>query len=91
MLDLNWEADALLQYEILIEFVRDRNEPAAEALARRINDGVERVCHFPEIGRPGRITGTRELIVHPNYIVVYQITGTAIDVLRLLHARQRYP
>ena len=91
MLDLNWEADALLQYEVLIEFVRDRNEPAAEALARRIDEGVERACHFPEIGRPGRVLGTRELIIHPNYIVVYQITETAIDVLRLLHARQLYP
>lgn len=91
MLNLNWEADALLQYEVLIQFVRDRNQPAAEALARRIDESVERACHFPEVGRPGRIVGTRELIVHPNYIVVYRITETAIDVLRLLHARQLYP
>jgi toxin ParE1/3/4 len=74
VLDLNWEADALLQYEILIEFVRDRNEPAAESLARRIDEGVERACFFPQVGRPGRVTGTRELIVHPNYIVVYRVT-----------------
>lgn len=91
MLDLNWEAGALLQYEMLIQFVRDRNEPAAEALARRIDESVERACLFPEVGRPGRIIGTRELIVHPNYVVVYRITDTAIDVLRLLHARQLYP
>lgn len=91
MLDLNWEADALLQYEMLIQFVRDRNQLAANALAHRIDEGVERTRHFPEIGRPGRVIGTRGLIVHPNYIVVYQVTETAIDVLRLLHARQLYP
>lgn len=76
---------------MLIQFVRDRNELAAEALARRIDDGVERACQFPEIGRPGRIAGTRELIVHPNYIVIYRSTDIAIEVLRLLHARQRFP
>ncbi|WP_439538254.1 type II toxin-antitoxin system RelE/ParE family toxin [Sphingomonas sp.] len=91
MLSLRWEADALLQYEVLIQFVRDRNERAAEALALRIDDGVERVCLFPQSGRPGKVEGTRELIVHPNYIVVYRTTDTAVEILRLLHARQRYP
>ncbi len=91
MLNLIWEADALLQYEVLIEFVNERHPVAATALARRIDEAVERACLFPHIGRPGRVSGTRELIAHPNYIVVYQITETAIDVLRLLHARQHYP
>ncbi len=91
MLSLRWEADALLQYELLIQFVRDRNERAAESLASRIDDGVERVCLFPDSGRPGRVDGTRELIVHPNYVVIYQVTAGAIEVIRILHARQRYP
>ncbi|QDX25489.1 type II toxin-antitoxin system RelE/ParE family toxin [Sphingomonas suaedae] len=91
MLGLRWEADALLQFELLIQFVRDRDERAAEALARRIGDGAERIRHFPESGRPGRVDGTRELIVHPNYLVVYQIVPESIDIIRLLHSRQRYP
>lgn len=91
VLDLIWEPEARLQYAILIDFVGERNPAAARQLAQRIDDGVERARQFPAIGRPGRITATRELIVHPNYLIVYQVTDTAIDVLRLLHARQLYP
>ncbi|MCW4460590.1 type II toxin-antitoxin system RelE/ParE family toxin [Sphingomonas sp. BT-65] len=87
----NWEADAELQLLNLLEFVGERNASAAARLKATIDEAIGRSCQFPEIGRPGRVAGTRELIVHPNYIVVYQITETAIDVLRLLHARQLYP
>jgi len=45
----------------------------------------------PLIGRAGRVSGTRELIVHPNYILIYDIAGDTIRILRLLHAAQQWP
>lgn len=87
----NWEADAELQLLNLLEFVGEPNASAAARLKDLIDEALRRACQFPEIGRSGRIAGTRELIVHPNYVVVYQITETTIEVLRLLHARQLYP
>jgi toxin ParE1/3/4 len=91
MLDLIWEPEAERQYALVVEFIGSRNPAAAVRLARLIDEAVERVRHFPSAGRPGRVDGTRELIVHPNYVIVYQVTSSAVDVLRLLHARQRYP
>ena len=91
MLDLIWEAEAELQYATTIDFIAARNLAAAGRLALQIDEAVERLRRFPESGRPGRVNGTRELIVHPNYVVVYRVTPEAIDVLRFLHARQRYP
>ena len=41
--------------------------------------------------RLGRVPGTREHVVHPNYIVVYQVGDDVIDILRILHSRQQYP
>ena len=41
--------------------------------------------------RLGRVPGTREHVVHPNYIVVYQVGDDVIDILRVLHSRQQYP
>ena len=41
--------------------------------------------------RSGRVPGTREIIAHPNYIVVYQVMAERIEVVSVLHARQEYP
>jgi toxin ParE1/3/4 len=41
--------------------------------------------------RAGRVAGTREAVLHPNYILVYRVATDTIEVVRVLHARQRYP
>ena len=64
MLDLIWEPDALDQLDGIIDFIGERNFAAAERMAAIFAERVHRVRSFPEIGRPGRVTGTRELIVH---------------------------
>jgi addiction module RelE/StbE family toxin len=46
---------------------------------------------MPYLFRLGRVAGTREHVVHPNYIVVYQVGNEVIDILRVLHSRQQYP
>lgn len=46
---------------------------------------------MPFAYRPGRTTDTREAVVTPNYILVYRVMDDRVRILRLLHARQRYP
>ncbi|HEX8468473.1 MAG TPA: type II toxin-antitoxin system RelE/ParE family toxin [Allosphingosinicella sp.] len=58
--------------------------PAIEACAERLPD-------HPFLYRPGRAPGTREAVVHPNCILAYRVTGEAVEVVNLVHARQRYP
>ena len=41
--------------------------------------------------RTGRVSGTREAVVHPNYILIYRVATDAIEVVSLVHARQAYP
>lgn len=41
--------------------------------------------------RVGRVAGTREIVAHPNYIVVYRVLSDHIDVVAVLHSRQQYP
>jgi len=41
--------------------------------------------------RPGRVEGTREAIVHPNYILIYRVTVDAVEITAVVHARQEYP
>lgn len=91
MLDLIWDLDGADQLFEIIDYIAARDQAAAERLEREIHERIELARKFPGIGRLGRIAGTRELIVHPNYLVIYRVNEAAIEVLRVLHARQRYP
>ncbi len=46
---------------------------------------------YPEMGRQGRTAGTRELVVHPNYIVFYEVNNSLIEIMRIKHAAQQWP
>jgi plasmid stabilization system protein ParE len=37
------------------------------------------------------VEGTREAVVHPNYIIVYRVTTDAVEIVSVVHARQEYP
>jgi len=91
MLSARWEGDARRQINEIIDYIRDRDASAAERLEQAFQTSVERLCSFPYIGRPGRVKGSRKWIAHPNYLIIYRVAETTIDVLRVLHARQRYP
>ena len=52
---------------------------------------AEKLGTGPYLYRSGREPGTRETVVHPNYILVYAVQANSIRILRLLHTRQQYP
>ena len=91
MLELNWSDEALDDLAEIVAYIADRNEGAARRLRALITEAADRLPSNPTIYRPGRIDGTREVIVHSNYIIVYRVTLTAVDIVAVLHARQQYP
>jgi len=91
MRNLRWEAEAARQFQDTLAYIGALNPAAAETLESLIAEKLALLLRFPEIGRKGRVRRTRELVVHPNYVVIYAIRRTSIDVIRFLHARQCYP
>lgn len=58
----------------------------------RIQAQIARLAQFPESGRPGRIEGTRELVISGTpFIAAYRIAGNTIRILRVLHGAQQWP
>ena len=45
----------------------------------------------PKMGRTGRVKGTREVVAHPNYVLVYKVSDNTVMVLRVLHTSQAWP
>ena len=67
------------------------NPSAAFALEEIIDERADQLLDFPEMGRPGMLPDTRELTVHPNYRLVYELVGDGVHILNVVHARRDWP
>jgi toxin ParE1/3/4 len=87
-----WSVYAFADREAIFDYVAANNPRAAVSLDDRIESRVEGLAQFPEMGRPGRVQGTRELVIHrTSYIAAYRIVGDTIQILRILHGAQQWP
>lgn len=91
MLNLVWRANALDDLDAIFTYIAERDIAAAERLYAAVEACAERLPERPFMFRPGRVPGTREAVVHPNYILIYRVTTNAVEILNLVHARQSYP
>jgi toxin ParE1/3/4 len=89
---LEWSPLAMDDRERIFDFIEQDDPRAAVAVDERIATQVLVLSQFPEGGRPGRIEGTRELIVRRTpYVVAYQIGKDSVRILRVLHSAQLWP
>ncbi|WP_283438636.1 type II toxin-antitoxin system RelE/ParE family toxin [Pseudomonas helmanticensis] len=66
------------------------NSNASAALQRKVGAATQRLSSILYGYRSGRVPGTREMVVNPNYLLVYRVNGH-IRILTLVHTRQQYP
>jgi toxin ParE1/3/4 len=64
----------------LFSNIAERDRAAADRLIEAIEACAERLPKHPHMYRPGRISGTREAVVHPNYILIYRVTAESVNV-----------
>jgi toxin ParE1/3/4 len=70
----------------IIAFIALDNPRAAEKVFRAIRAAAERLVRFPEMGRPGRLPGTRELPVSSlPYLLVYEAGAALVTILAVFH------
>ena len=93
-MQVRWLAKALKNLDDEAEFMSRDDPAAARAVVRRTDDAVDNLKANPALGRPGRIQGTRELLVPGTpYIVPYRVRPrlNRVEVLRVFHASRRLP
>jgi addiction module RelE/StbE family toxin len=90
-MNLIWLPAARRDLEETVRYISERNADAAQNLKDVIEACAERLPDHPFLYRPGRAPGTREAVVHPNYILVYRVTADAVEIVNLVHARRQYP
>ena len=89
---LEWRPRALLRFDLLIDGIGQHNAMAADDFARLVTKKIGLASRFPMLYRASsRVSGTREIVVTPNYFVPYRVTSEAIEVLDIVHQRQNWP
>jgi len=91
MLQISWRSTANDDLAEIITYIAQRNPQAARNIRQCIESAILPVAEHPYLYRSGRVPGTREIVAHPNYVVVYKVTDIAIEIVNVLHARQEYP
>jgi toxin ParE1/3/4 len=91
MLPVLWRTRARSSLIQINSYIADRNPVAAQRLKDAIEQAVSNLPQHPYLYRPGLVAGTREIVVHPNYVVVYRVAVSAIEIINVLHTRQQYP
>jgi addiction module RelE/StbE family toxin len=77
--------------EAIFDYIEADSPRAAVMVDDRIEAQVELLTRTPEMGRPGRIPGTRELVISRTpYIAAYRIDGGTVRILRVLHGAQQW-
>ena len=90
-MELRWTPEAILDREAIYDCIEVDNPIAALALDELFEEKAGHLIDHPGLGRPGRVPGTRELVAHQNYVLVYDVQGERVRMLRVLHAARQWP
>ena len=91
-MQIKWVSIALDDLKEAMDFIAQDNPEAAQRIADKIWAATQNLKNSPEIGRPGRVLNTRELVINDTpFIVPYRVKDKTIQVLRVLHGARRWP
>ena len=90
-MDIRWTRKALENLEQVAAYIAQDNPTRASSFIGEIKEKTELLASFPALGRPGRVPGTRELVVHDNYVVPYRVKDDTVQIIRVQHVARLWP
>ena len=89
---VRWLRNALHNVDEEASFIASDDPLAARLVVERVLQAVAQLAEQPGIGRPGRVHGTRELVVsRTRYMVPYRVRRDTVEILRVFHTSRRLP
>jgi toxin ParE1/3/4 len=89
---VRWTRRALERLEAIGDHIAMDNQWAAARVVAAIQQKVDTLRSHPDIGRAGRVAGTRELVIDGTpYLVAYRVRGGQVAILAVFHGAQRWP
>ena len=92
MARIRWTEPAAIALGEIQDYIAEENPRAAFEVAQRIRIAVSQLQEHPRVGRPGRVRGTYELVIHNlPYIVPYRIRKEEVQILSVYHTSRKWP
>ena len=89
-MQLKWLRTALRNLDEEAAYIAADDAAAARMVVKRVLDAVAVLEQQPALGRPGRVPGTRELVVDKTrYVVPYRVRRDTVEILRVFHTSRR--
>jgi toxin ParE1/3/4 len=92
LLPVLWRASARDDLAEIIRYIASESPPAARRMKRLLEEAVLPAAEHPYLYRHSeRAPGLREIVAHPNYVVLYHVTANRIEVVSVVHTRREFP
>ena len=89
---VKWLRIAVQNLDQAAEWIAKDNPQSARVFVISVQDTVDKISHFPAMGKTGRVAGVREMgVVGYPYIIPYRVVGDELQILRIFHVRQQRP
>lgn len=89
---IRWLRSAIRDLNALADYLAQDDQEFAQHMYAEIRQQCDSLCDFPEKERPGRISGTKELVlVKYQYVIPYRVKNNVVEILRIFHTRQKPP
>jgi toxin ParE1/3/4 len=86
---VKWLQSALDNLVSIADYIALDNPVRAKTFVQEIRQKSNLLVDFPNVGRAGRVLGTRELVVHKNYILVYRVRAQKVEILSVYNVTQQ--
>jgi len=90
-MELHWTPRAMNERDAIYNYIAQDNPAAALRLDALFEHRAASLLDHPQLGRPGRVPGTRELLAHRHYLLIYDVDDTQIRILRVMHTARQWP
>jgi toxin ParE1/3/4 len=89
---ISWSRRAAEHLAAIRKYIEEDNPEAAQRVALRIIECVRQLTAQPMMGKPGRVRGTRELVISGTpYVAPYRLKRGALEIIAVFHGRQKWP
>lgn len=88
---VRWTPEAEQDRMAIWDYITAENRDAGIRMDELFSEAAERLSIYLEMGRQGRVSGTREFIVHEHYCLVYEFDGQTVWILTLVHTARQWP